>query len=51
MTTPVAEPTWADRIGTPVIELLGLARTYPGSPRFWHCGRPTWSSRRATTSR
>ena len=32
MTTPVAEPAWGYRIGTPVIELRGLARTYPGSP-------------------
>jgi putative ABC transport system ATP-binding protein len=32
VTTPVADPVRADRIGTPVIELLGLARTYPGSP-------------------
>ena len=32
MTTPVADPARADRIDTPVIELRGLARTYPGSP-------------------
>jgi putative ABC transport system ATP-binding protein len=32
MTTPVADPARADRIDTPVIELRGVARTYPGSP-------------------
>ena len=32
MTTPVADPARIDRIGTPVIELRGLARTYPGPP-------------------
>jgi putative ABC transport system ATP-binding protein len=32
MTAPVADPARADRIGTPVIELRGVARTYPGSP-------------------
>ena len=32
MTMPVADPARADRIGTPVIELRGVARTYPGSP-------------------
>jgi putative ABC transport system ATP-binding protein len=32
MTTPVADPARTNQTDTPVIELRGLARTYPGSP-------------------